>query len=112
MLLRFGFRETWRRWIREYITTTSFFVLVNGFPSKLFNAFRGIRQGDPLSPFLFTIVVEALSILLVKARDMGVISGFEVSRNGEAISHLQLADDTILFSSTKIEEILSMKRIL
>lgn len=48
----------------------------------------------------------------MKARDMGVISGFEVSRNEEAISHLQFAYDTILFSSIKIKEILSMKRIL
>ena len=82
MLLRFGFGETWRHWIRECITTNSFSILVNGSPSKLFNASKGIQQGDPLSPFLFTIVVEALSTLLLKAKDMDVISGFEVSRNG------------------------------
>ena len=67
----------------------------------MFHASRGIRQGDPLSPILFKIVMEALSTLLLRAREMGVISGFEFIPNGEAISHLQFADDTVLFRSTK-----------
>ena len=62
------------------------------------------------SPFLFTIVVEALSLLLVKVRELGMIGGFEMSRNGEGITHLQFAYDTILFSSTKREEILALRR--
>lgn len=97
MLIIFGFGETWRRWMHECISTTSFSVLVNGSPSKLFKGSRGIRQGDPLSPFLFMIVVEALSSLLVKVREMGVVSGFEASRNEEVITYLQFAVDTILF---------------
>ena len=96
MLIRFRFGETWCRWMYECISTTSFSVLVNGSPSKLFKGSRGIQQGYPLSPFLFTIVVDDLSSLLVKAREMGVISGFEASRNGEVITHLQFEDDTIL----------------
>lgn len=98
--------------MHECISITSFSVLVNGSPSKLFKASRGIQQGDALSPFLFTIVVEAISSLLVKAREMGVISGFQASRSGEVISHLQFVDDTLLFSLTKREEIMALKRIL
>lgn len=56
--------------------------------------------------------MEALSTLLLRAREMGVISGFEFIQNGEAISHLQFANDTVLFRSTKSEEILALKRIL
>lgn len=56
MLFRFVFGETWGGWIREYISTICFFVLVNGSPTKLLKASRMIRQGGPLSPFLFTIV--------------------------------------------------------
>ena len=112
MLFKFGFGGTWRGWIRECISTTSFSVLVNGSPSKLFKASRGIRQGDPLSPFLFTIVVEALSLLLVKAKDVGLIGGFEMGRSGEVITHLQFADDTVLFSSSRRDEILALRRIL
>lgn len=62
MLRKFGFGDTWRGWMRECILTTSFFVLVNGSPSRLFKVSRGIWQGDSLSPLLFTIVVEALRI--------------------------------------------------
>ena len=112
MLYRFGFGNIWRRWMKECISSTSFSILVNGSPSKLFKASRGLRQRDPLSPFLFTIVVEALSLLLVRAREEGVIEGFKVNQDGEAISHLQFANDTILFSSTKRDEVMTLKRIL
>lgn len=63
--------DRWCGWIREYISSTSLSVLVNGSPSKLFKSSRGLRQGDPLSPFLFTIVVEALSALLYGAKESG-----------------------------------------
>ena len=56
--------------------------------------------------------MEALGSLLLKVRELGVIHGFEVTRNGEAITHLQYADDTLLFSSSNREEILTLKRIL
>lgn len=61
----------------ECILTTSFFVLVNGSPSRLFKVSRGIRQDDSLSPFLFTIVLEALRKLLVKAKELGAIERFQ-----------------------------------
>lgn len=60
MMRRFGFGDKWCRWIEECISSTSFFVLVNGSPSRLFKASPGIRQRDPLSLFLFTMVAEAL----------------------------------------------------
>lgn len=69
-LFQFGFGETWKKWIHESISTTSFSVLVNGSLSKLFKTSRRIHQGHPLSPFLFNLVVEALSVLLVKAREL------------------------------------------
>ena len=77
MLFRFGFGEIWRRWNYECISTTSFSVFVNGSPSRLFKATRVILHGDPFSPFLFTMVVEALSSLLVRAKELGL---FMVSR--------------------------------
>ena len=70
MLGKFGFGAAWKPWMRECISYTSFSVLVNGSPSRLFRASRGLRQGDPLSPFLFTLVIEALGSLLSKAKDM------------------------------------------
>lgn len=64
MMSRFGFGEKWCSWIGEYIFSASFSALVNGSPSRL----QGIRQGDHFSPFLFTMVVEALSALLTMAK--------------------------------------------
>ena len=98
MLWRFGFGEKWCSWIRECISSTSFSVLVNGSPSRLFRASRGLRRGNPLSPFLCTIVAEALSALLSKAKDCCLIEGFEVGRGAKVITHLLFVDGTIIFS--------------
>ena len=78
--------------MRKCISSTCFSVLVNGTPSRPFRASRGLRQGDPLSPFLFTLVTEALGVSF-----MGLISGFGAGRGGEVATHFQFADDTILF---------------
>lgn len=61
---------------QESISSSSFPILVNGSPSRLFKASRGLRQGDPLSCFLFTMVAEAMSALLMKAKDIEIIWGF------------------------------------
>lgn len=83
MLIRFGFGVIWRGWITECISSSSFSFFVNGFPSCLFKAHRGIRQGDSLSPFLFTIVAEALGALFLKARPLGLIVSLMVSSCAE-----------------------------
>ena len=62
---------------------------------------RGLRQGYPLSHFLFLIVMEGLNSMIKTAKLRGWLSGFEVDRNGgnnmEVTTHLQYADDTPLF---------------
>lgn len=89
-----------------------FSVLVNGSPTRLFKASRVLRQCDPLSPFLFTIVTEALGALLSKAMDLGLIGGFKMGRDGVVVTHLQFANDTILFSSTRWKEIAVLKSLV
>lgn len=94
-LRRCGFWERWISWIRHCIFTVCFSVLVNGAPEGFFNSCRGLRQGDPLSPFLFVIVMDALSRMFSAAVDGGLLSGFSVG--GVNISYLLFADDTLLF---------------
>jgi hypothetical protein len=76
-----------------------FSVLVNGSPSGFFNSFRGLRQGDPLSPLLFVVVMEALSKMFSVTVDSGRLSGFSVGSRLPVvnISHLLFADDTLVF---------------
>jgi hypothetical protein len=100
MLRRCGFGEKWCSWIAYCISSASFSVLVNGTPAGFFSNSRGLRQGDPLSPFLFVIVMEALSKMLTIIVDRGLLSGFSVSARlleVISISHLMFADDTLVF---------------
>ena len=72
-------------------------VLVNGCPTEEFFIGKGLRQGDPLSPFLFNLVVEVLSKMMDKARERGMIKGIGFNNDELHITHLQFADDTMLF---------------
>jgi hypothetical protein len=107
MLRRCGFSERWRQWIYSCIATVRFSVLVNGSAHGFFSTSRGLRQGDPLSPMLFIIVMEALSRMLERAVTGGYISGFSVGNSTGvelSISHSLFADDTLIFCGADSEQ--------
>lgn len=83
--------------IMACITTTSFSTIVNGCKSKSFSASRGIRQGDPLSPFLFILCLEYLSFLISKECLKQSWKPVSVSRGGQTISYCFFADDILLY---------------
>ena len=112
VLAKMGFGYTWRSWIHGCITSAKMSILINGFPSKPFRMERGLRQGDPLSPFLFVLVAKILNKLLFKALNLGFIESIKGGREGLDLSHLQFADDTILFCLAKTEVLLNYRRIL
>lgn len=87
-------------------------ILVNESPTSEFCPQRGLRQGDPLLPFLLNIVAEGLNILLSRAKELGFIKGAVVGSNGLQVSHLQFADDIILFCEAEWVEVVNIKRIL
>jgi len=78
VLESFGFNNRKINWIYSLITTPYFSILVNGTPTKTFNASRGIRQGDPLSQFLFILAAEGLSRYLKKERIAKKIKGLRL----------------------------------
>ena len=80
------------------LSSAKFAVLVNGTPSSFFSASRGIHQGCPLSPLLFILVIEGLSLLIQDARTNGLIRGIQLSPY-LALSHLLFVDDVILMGS-------------
>jgi hypothetical protein len=107
ILHKLGFNDKWINWIRLCITTTSFSVLLNGSPFGHFRPSQGLRQGDPLSPFLFIIGTEALSRLLHHR-----LKGYCVSRDSMAINHLLFADDLVIFTSATSFEASMIKTCL
>ena len=112
MLERMGFGPKWIRWINWCISTASFSVLINGSPAGFFGSSRGLRQGDPLSPYLFVIGMEALSCLLKRAVEGNFISGcrFGGRDGGEiVISHLLHVDDTIIFCDANAEQLMYLR---
>ena len=107
-----GFSPRWRKWIRGCLSSVSFAVLVNGNVKGWVRTSKGLRQGDPLSPFLFTLVVDVLSRMLLRAEERNVLEGFRVGWNRIRVSHLQFADDTVFFSSTREEDMMTLKSVL
>ncbi|XP_057733904.1 uncharacterized protein LOC130949098 [Arachis stenosperma] len=107
-----GFSHIWRGWIKECVCSASMSVLINGSPTKPFKMERGLRQGDPLSLFLFVLVVDVLHRMIREALRNGRIYPLLVGRDNIELSHLQFTDDTILFCLTVEETIRNYKRLL
>ncbi|KAM6555068.1 hypothetical protein CsatB_015830 [Cannabis sativa] len=87
------------------VSTVSYSILLNGKPLKRFKPGRGMRQGDPMSPYLFLLCNEVLSRLLTLEQDRGLLHGIKVARNVPVISHLMFADDTIIFSRANLRDV-------
>ncbi|XP_028080956.1 uncharacterized protein LOC114282472 [Camellia sinensis] len=85
---------------------------VNGSPTEEFSPQKGLRPGDPLSPFLFNIAAKGLNILLSRAQQIGLIKGVKVGSSGVLLSHLQFTDDSILFCEAEEMEVCNIKRVL
>ncbi|KAA3485169.1 reverse transcriptase [Gossypium australe] len=94
---KMGFARKWIDLIMKCITSVSYTVLINGSKGRTFNPHRGLRQGDPLSPFLFLICSEGLSALMRTAKKNGLIRGARASRREPVISHLLFTDDCMMF---------------
>uniref|UniRef100_A0A803NJ15 Reverse transcriptase n=1 Tax=Cannabis sativa TaxID=3483 RepID=A0A803NJ15_CANSA len=97
-----GFNDKVCTLIMQCVTTVSYSILLNGAPLAPFNPNCGLRQGDPLSPFLFILCSEVLSKLILKPEKEKAISGIRIAHNACPISHLFYADDAIFFCQATV----------
>jgi len=103
-MLQMGFSEKWVALIMQCITTVTFSVKLNGEPTPFFSPSRGLRQGDPLSPYLFILITNVLTWLMQKAVAEGSIQGIQLNRFCPKLSHLMFADDVIFFMDGTLKE--------
>ncbi|KAJ0589790.1 putative RNA-directed DNA polymerase [Helianthus annuus] len=112
MLSQMGFSAKWRSWVKGVLSSARASVLVNGAPTFEFECFKGMRQGDPLSPFLFVIVMEALSSMIRRACNLEIVKGVSLPNGGPVVSHLFYADDAVILGEWSRDNIINVVRIL
>jgi hypothetical protein len=105
-----GFGELFQKWIALLLYTANTRVIINGVPGGRIQHARGLRQGDPASPLLFVLGMEVLTVIMIKAQELQILS------NLASVSPLQrvsvYADDVVLFLSPLQTELLAVKTIL
>jgi len=91
------FSQKWIEWIKSFISGGSVAINVNDEVGPYFQTKKGLRQGDPLSPILFNLVADMLTLFITRAKAAGQVSGVVPHLVDDGLSILQYADDTILF---------------
>jgi len=112
MMERLGFSCKWIKWIKACMESATISILVNGSPTEEFKPKRSLRQGDPLAPFLFLIIVEGLTRLVREAKRASLFNGVEVGTQRVHVDLLQFADDTLFFYEPSYHNVLVVKAIL
>ena len=110
-----GFEVKWIDWINWCISTSCFSVLINDHPAGFFTSSSGLRQGDPLSPFLFVRDMGAFSLLIHKSALAGFLSVYRVRGRGSEemqITQLLFADDTLVFCKDSRDQMTYLSWIL
>lgn len=109
VLFRMGFPQNFINCIMNCVTSASFNLLFNGQISSEIKVWRGLRQGGPLSPYLFIIYMNVLSCLVSDAKGKNECQGIKFARRGLAVTHLLYADDLILFFRVDNDFLTSLK---
>jgi hypothetical protein len=112
LLTAFSFNKDWISWIMSLISSAFFSILVNGVPSQPFSPSRGIRLGDPLSPFLFIIMVEGMGRYIKASIQNGFLQGLHLHGLQPIASHSQFVDDTMLLNTPTAQEANKLRSIL
>ncbi|KAK5785446.1 hypothetical protein PVK06_040034 [Gossypium arboreum] len=101
IMKKIGFDEKWIVNIMNCVFSVKYTVKCNNVLLDIIIPERDLRQGDPLSPYLFLFCMEAFSRMLIQAQDNNILGGIRSSRNGPRINHLFFANDALLFVRNK-----------
>ena len=112
IMQKMGFAEKWVTLVMQCLSTVTYAIKINGVPKGQIIPSRGLRQGDPLSPYLFLLCAEGLSAMLHQAVQEKRLRGVSVCRRSPKISHLFFADDSLTFGGATEAEGLEILRIL
>lgn len=112
MLSRLGFHQDWLTLVMRCVCSVNYTVGIKGEASESFSPTKGLRQGDPLSPYLFLLCAEGLSCLLKEAKIKKELKGVPIGREKFSTSHLLFTDDCIIFGDATIEGACSVCNIL
>jgi hypothetical protein len=111
ILIQIGLGNDMTKWIMSCISSSTFAVLLNGEATDFFKSGRGLRQGCPLSPLLFILVMEGLSLLLKEGQQKGLLTGIKVSRTLR-ILHILFVDDVVIMTNATINEWWEIDKII
>lgn len=106
------FPQNWIQWIEQCITTMSYAILINGEPMTFFKPIANLRQGDPLSPYLFLLCIEMLFRKLACMQRLGELRGIKLNRKDLELMHLILADNALFFLKLDVDNVSAMRRTL
>jgi hypothetical protein len=112
ILLRLGFHPLWVGLIMACVSSVRYQVRLNNEFTDHFNPSRGLRQGDPLSPYLFLLCAEGLSSLLTVEENLENLMGVKVCHNAPTVSHLLFADDSLILMRADSRNATSLRRAL
>ncbi|KAL6191212.1 hypothetical protein ACLB2K_037603 [Fragaria x ananassa] len=112
VLQKLGFSESWVKLVMSYVTSVNYSIILNGKPGPWFTPSCGLRQGDPLSPFLFLFVNDVLSKMLLKTMASNLIRPVRLGPQHILVSHLLFADDSLFFLKVSQDNCLHLSDII
>ena len=112
ILLKLGFHEKWVNLVMSCVSSIEYRVRYNSTETEAFKPSRGLRQGDPLSPYLFLLCTEGLTALLSRAENNGDLVGVKVCRDAPTVSNLLFADDSLIPMKANATNAACLKSIL
>ncbi|KAM1511683.1 hypothetical protein ACFX1Z_023336 [Malus domestica] len=112
MMVKLGFAPEWIKMVMACVKSVSYSLLINRQPSGYLIPSCGLRQGDPLSPYLFLLCVEGLSALISHKEQLRQVSGIRLCEGARTIHHLLFADDSFLFGKANVDKCAVIQHIL